>query len=630
MIPSQMQTACVSRSLVAKSAARFRAQSHSSSGHGDQQWNGQTPNWGKFAGALAAGAGAAVYINYGGGMMLEASLSDEDKRIVNDLKSVCSEVITGTGKTKSYVSGMRIGKGSAIAVCKPKTLREAVDALQKCVDNDCAIITQGANTGLTGGSVPRDNIDRKCVVINMRHITQITSVGSGDNAKMVCAPGAGILDLSNACLKMGRESHSVLGSVFLNPSVAAGVAFGSGGTQVRKGPAYTERTIYAKVQADGKVVIVDETGIKADSVDEVLRKIETGDISESDLDLSGKKRFWCDNYPDYVARLKPEPARYNSYAGSVSEASRCEGKVMILGTVHQTFPQAEKKEVYWVSADKFEDISALRTNVALGDASGKTLPNSCEYMNKDTIDITISHGASSCAAILLGGMNNLGRMYKLQALFDRILPLGTTDLFLALAGSVVPKSFILPKQVIPNLGMNHHAVIDMGDFGGGELDALKERFAKFQKDHPGAKAVKLPPHDIAKANIFRFTNAAAFKVFCLLKKYPGLSLDYALRKDDSRGFPDAVAPVHRRMIYGHFACNVIHDDIAFEKGVDPHQVKYEIKDLIEDTGGTLPAEHGHGTEYSGTPAFQKKLVKSDPLNIMNPGVAGTSSKRNYA
>lgn len=31
-----------------------------------------------------------------------------------------------------------------------------------------------------------------------------------------------------------RDSHSVLGSIFLNPSVAAGVSYGSGGTQIRK------------------------------------------------------------------------------------------------------------------------------------------------------------------------------------------------------------------------------------------------------------------------------------------------------------------------------------------------------------------------------------------------------------
>ena len=54
--------------------------------------------------------------------------------------------------------------------------------------------------------------------------------------------GVGLAQLQkwlNKCFP-DRESHSVLGSTFLNPTTAAaGVAFGSGGTQCRKGPAYT-------------------------------------------------------------------------------------------------------------------------------------------------------------------------------------------------------------------------------------------------------------------------------------------------------------------------------------------------------------------------------------------------------
>ena len=45
----------------------------------------------------------------------------------------------------------------------------------------------------------------------------------------------GIYDLSVRASEAGRESHSILGSLFLNPTIAAGVAFGSGGTQMRKG-----------------------------------------------------------------------------------------------------------------------------------------------------------------------------------------------------------------------------------------------------------------------------------------------------------------------------------------------------------------------------------------------------------
>ena len=63
----------------------------------------------------------------------------------------------------------------------------------------------------------------------------------------------------------------MLGSIFLNPSVAAGVAYGSGGTQIRKGPAFTERALYCRVKADGAVELVDTLGLKVKG-EQVKRK----------------------------------------------------------------------------------------------------------------------------------------------------------------------------------------------------------------------------------------------------------------------------------------------------------------------------------------------------------------------
>jgi len=133
--------------------------------------------------------------------------------------------------------GARLGRGEAFAVCKPGTLQEALECLQACVDHDCAVVPQGANTGLTGGSVPRDadttpGLDRPSVVINFSRLRTITPIDDGK--RLVCLAGAGIQDALHKANALGVDSHSVLGSFFLNPTVAAGVAFGSGGTQLRK------------------------------------------------------------------------------------------------------------------------------------------------------------------------------------------------------------------------------------------------------------------------------------------------------------------------------------------------------------------------------------------------------------
>ena len=95
------------------------------------------------------------------------------------------------------------------------------------------MIPQGANTGLTGGSVPRgEALDRPTVVINMTNLTTISPIDGGE--RLVCLAGAGIHSALGKAAEMQRESHSVLGSLFLNPTVAAGVAFGSGGAQMHE------------------------------------------------------------------------------------------------------------------------------------------------------------------------------------------------------------------------------------------------------------------------------------------------------------------------------------------------------------------------------------------------------------
>eukprot|EP01050_Picozoa_sp_SAG11_P028340 SAG11_NODE_7537_length_1133_cov_1.259188_2_plen_67_part_00 len=60
-----------------------------------------------------------------------------------------------------------------------------------------------------------------------------------------------------------------------------------------------------------------------------------------------------------------------------------------------------------------------------------------------------------------------------------------------------------------------------------------------------------------------------------------------------------------------------------------HEVKHLIKHEIEASGGKLPAEHGHGTEYTAPPPTQERWRRMDPTNAMNPGVGGLSYASHY-
>ena len=106
--------------------------------------------------------------------------------------------------------------------------------------------------------------------------------------------------------------------------------------------------------------------------------------------------------------------------------------------------------------------------------------------------------------------------------------------------------------------------------------------------------------------------------------------DYALPANGGQSPNFSSVPVLKRMRYSHFACNVVHEDIAFPPGVDVHAAKMELKKTVEhNCGGKLPAEHGHGTEYHAPDDTQKRWKKMDPLNVMNPGIGGLSSRYEY-
>jgi D-lactate dehydrogenase len=86
----------------------------------------------------------------------------------------------------------------------------------------------------------------------------------------------------------------------------------------------------------------------------------------------------------------------------------------------------------------------------------------------------------------------------------------------------------------------------------------------------------------------------------------------------------------KRMSYSHFGCNVVHEDMAFEQGVDTHEAKMELKWVVDHVcKGKLPAEHGHGLEYHAPKDTQQRWQNMDPLNVMNPGVGDLSSNYRY-
>jgi len=561
----------------------------------------------------------------------DSPVSDAQRALPNELAAV---VGAGHVKKNHTQKGSRIGQGTSLAHVSPGTLAEAVKVLEMCTKADVAIVPQGANTSLTGGSVPRnEQCDRPTIIVNLRRLSKILPIGD-DGKQVLCFSGAGIFDLKDKMEKeYERDSHSVLGSIFLNPTVGAGVVYGSGGTQIRKGPVWTERALFLKVKDDGSVELVNTLGLR-DGGDPIGFLDARAQLKTEDVDP--KSTGSC-SWPDYggVVRAFNEStvSRFNADTTGL-ECCRSEGKVLILATMHDTYPIPKKSQLVWVACKDFADAHALKREVALKGAD--CMSKTCEYMNSEVYNGVDRAGRILVKMIELVGMQRLEPLWNLKLSIEMI-PLPFTniicDKFLYWFNNIIPHP--LPQE-LRDFGRDygHHVLMELGEYSDGEVDRLRGALDKFVAGKPqgDVKYKVLEGKEANKANLWRFVVAPAFRTYCVGVGLPGLSIDYALPKNfkEYPTLPEKEFPIKSRWVYSHFGCNVYHEDLVFAEEVDVDAARYPMKHAIEDLGGKLPAEHGHGTEYKAPKEMQDRWKKTDPLNAMNPGVGGTSSYKKYS
>lgn len=417
------------------------------------------------------------------------------------------------------------------------------------------------------------------------------------------------------------------------------MAFGSGGTQLRKGPVYTERLLYAKVNADGKVELVNTLGLRAaggGGQAELLKKLEGGQIGQGDVDpackLAASQRSYGADVCECCGPAGRAVSRYNA-ATTGPPPCRSEGKVLILASVHDTFPKPQKASTLWLSVRDFATAQRLKRDVCLAGGAAD-LPMSVEYMDGDSIKAIDEAGRVLCWLISVVGIGHtLKRMWDLKIAFEALpIPFSAiiADKALWWLNPLCPAALPAPVRELTT-SYGHHILVTVGEFGHGEDQRFRERLAKFAADRPAGDVAVHPctPAETPWCNYFRFAAAPAFRTWCIGMGLEGVSVDYALPKGECGAPPMADDLPALRMRYSHFGCNVVHEDVAFNPGVNAHDAKMELKHEVEGMGGKLPAEHGHGTEYKAPPEAQKRWKAMDPLNVFNPGVGGLPVERRY-
>ena len=475
-------------------------------------------------------------------------------------------VLTNPAKMSRFLRGFRCGAGGAAAVVTPGSLVEQWRVLKMCRAFDCIVIMQAANTGLTGGSTPSgSDYDRPVIVINAMRIGGLHLLDGG--REVVCLPGTTLHALERALRPLGREPHSVIGSSCIGASVIGGICNTSGGALVRRGPAYTEWGLYARVDEAGELRLINHLGIDlGDDPEEILHRLETGAFRPSDI-VNDPRRMGSDHaYARDVRDVDaPTPARYNADPSRLFEVSGSAGKVAVFAVRLETFAADTRTAVFYIGANAPNELADIRRHVLQNFSS---LPVSGEYIHRDAFNLAERYGKDTFLAIRYLGTNRLPFLFALSRHLDGLserLGMGSgnlSDKMLQGLSALFPSH--LPKRMKAFRDrFEHHLILKMADDGVDEARAYLNRIFPsatgdcFECESGEAEAAFTHRFAVAGAAV-RYRAIHADEVEDIV------ALDVALRRNERHwveDFPDELAALTlHRLYYGHFFCHVFHQD----------------------------------------------------------------------
>lgn len=547
-----------------------------------------------------------------------------------------SQVNAQSTQNEHYRTGWRSGGGDALAVVFPQRLIELWRVLQVCVEQNCIIIMQAANTGLTEGSTPAEQgYDRDIVIINTLAMNDLVVLGNGE--QVLSFPGTTLHRLEKTLKPLNRAPHSVIGSSCLGASIVGGIANNSGGALVKRGPAYTEMALFARVNEAGKLELINHLGIAlGDDPETILTNLSAHHFDHSIHPHSEKA-----SATDYIDRLRDinadTPSRFNADATRLFEASGCAGKLAVFAVRLDTFVVAQRERTFYLGTNDPAVFSQLRRHML---STFEHLPEVAEYMHRDIFNISAKYGKDTFLSVKHLGTDALPKMFALKGRIDAALnkkswlPKYLTDRCLQTLSKLFPQH--LPTRLRQfETRYEHHLIIKMSDEGVEEAQAFLREFFK-QPEHGGY--FECDENEASSAYLHRFAAAgAAIRYQVLNDESVGdiLALDIALKRNEMDWVETLPAElddqIEHKLYYGHFFCHVFHQDYVLKRGADPQHVKRRMLSILDKRGAKYPAEHNVGHLYKAEPSLVDFYQQLDPTNSFNPGIGQQDKhKRNCA
>ena len=539
-------------------------------------------------------------------------------------------VLTSDSQTAYYRSGFRSGLGGALAVVFPNSLLELWEILKISVEANYAIIMQATKTGLTEGSSPSGfDYDREVIVINITRIKKIILLDGGK--QVVALPGSTLHELEKELTPINRAPHSVIGSTTIGATVVGGIANNAGGALCKRGSSYTELSLFARVDKEGNLELVNHLGIKnlGETPEEIFKSLEDGKIpieDISELDKAASDR----NYQQRIRKMDADiPNRYNADPNRLYEVSGSAGKVVAFAVRVDTYPMPESKQVFYLGTNNPDDFSRLRKHI-LGKFS--ELPEMCEYMNRGIFDTAKKYGKDVFLSIKHIGTKRLPRLYALKSNLEYFLnkipfiPKFLPDQFLYYISKVFPEH--LPQRLVDYRNQyEHYLILYMSDEGINEArNYLEQEWSNLE----GVGFFECNETEQEASLLHRFAAAGAairYQTMNQKKTEEVLALDIALLGNDSEWMEripnDLKQHLDLSLYYGHFMCHVFHHDYILKKGTNLKVVKDKLLQRLDEKNAKYPAEHNVGHMYPADKSLREHYEKLDPTNTFNPGIGFT-------
>ena len=558
------------------------------------------------------------------------------KNIISEIKKISGSkyIITEDWRKQPYSKGWRYGKGNAFAVVKPGTLIEIWKILELCVKEDIIIIMQAANTGLTGGSTPYGNdYERPVIVLNTMRIDDIHIINDGK--QIIGLTGSTLYNLEKKLKPFKREPHSIIGSTSIGASIIGGICNNAGGSLVQRGPSYTQMALYAKINKNGKLELVNELDINlGSSPEEILSNLQNKNYKKSDIKNTGKLGS-DDKYSEIIRKINEDtPSRFNSDSRLLYGASGSAGKLAVFAVRLDTYRSPKENKVFYVGTNDPDVFWKIRRDIL---SKFKTLPTLGDYLHRDCYDAAKKYSKDTFLVIERLGTTFLPTLFELKRRVDilakklKFFPDNFSDRLMQFLSNFWPNH--LPKRMENFRDLyEHHWVIEMSDEG---IVEAEKYFSEIFKNQDGDYFI-CNEFESKKASLHRFVSASAIGRYHILNsKNHGdmMSLDIAFPRNEKNWFEKLPKEIDEllemKLYYGHLFCHVLHQNYIVKKGVDGDELKKKLLKIYDKRGAEYPAEHNVGHEYHAKPSLLNFYKQLDPTNRFNPGIGKTTKLKDW-